>query len=129
MPPWGKAAPKPAKPRRGDKRLRPVPAQAAAPDAPRSCVRVRVPRCVTRANRLAQTGLDGSPVIAGNRVAVGSTDGRLYLLDLKDGREVWSYEIGAPLSGSPAVAGGMIVIGADDGRVYAFGGSPSKSPM
>ncbi len=48
-------------------------------------------------------------------------DGRLYVVDLKDGKEIWSYEIGAAIFGCPAVAGGFIVIGADDGRVYAFG--------
>jgi outer membrane protein assembly factor BamB len=52
---------------------------------------------------------------------VGSDDGRLYILDLKDGELIWSYEIGAAISGSPAVAQGKICIGADDGHVYLFG--------
>ena len=38
-----------------------------------------------------------------------------------DGKEKWSYEIGAAILGCPAVVDGMIVIGAEDGRVYAFG--------
>jgi outer membrane protein assembly factor BamB len=48
-------------------------------------------------------------------------DGRLYVLNLKDGKKIWSYEIGAAIIGCPAVAGGFIVLGAEDGRVYAFG--------
>jgi outer membrane protein assembly factor BamB len=52
---------------------------------------------------------------------VGSNDGRLYLVSLKDGQELWSYEIGQPVESSPAVAGGRIVVGSDDGSVYCFG--------
>ena len=53
--------------------------------------------------------------------AVGCDDGRLYVLDAADGREVWSCEIGAALTGSPAVVDGWIIIGAEDGWIYAFG--------
>jgi eukaryotic-like serine/threonine-protein kinase len=52
---------------------------------------------------------------------VGSDDGRLYMVDLGDGSEIWRYEIGESLTASPAVAGGRIVIGSEDGKVYAFG--------
>jgi len=52
---------------------------------------------------------------------VGSDDGRVYLVRLKDGKELWSYEIGAPVGSSPAVADGRFIIGADDGSVYCFG--------
>jgi outer membrane protein assembly factor BamB len=73
--------------------------------------------------------VDSSPVIAGDKVVVGSDDGRLYLLDLADGRSLWSYEIGEAVASSPAVARGWVVVGADDGQVYAFrskGKAPSK---
>jgi len=33
-----------------------------------------------------------SPVIAGGRVFVGSSDKNIYALDIHDGRKVWSYE-------------------------------------
>ncbi|PJB70089.1 MAG: Pyrrolo-quinoline quinone, partial [Armatimonadetes bacterium CG_4_9_14_3_um_filter_58_7] len=48
-------------------------------------------------------------------------DGRLYILRLTDGRQLWSYEIGKPITGSPAVANGRVTVGAGDGVVYAFG--------
>ena len=51
----------------------------------------------------------------------GSIDGRLYVVDLSDGRELWSYEIGAAILSSPAVAGGFVAIAAEDGRLYVFG--------
>jgi outer membrane protein assembly factor BamB len=65
--------------------------------------------------------VDSSPVVCGDKVAVGSDDGRVYLVALADGKELWSYEIGRPVGSSPAVAGGRIVIGAEDGFVYCFG--------
>lgn len=69
----------------------------------------------------ARGNVDCSPVICGDRVVVGSDDGRLYVLDLARGGERWSYQIGEAITASPAVAGGMIVIGAEDGVLYAFG--------
>ncbi|MCJ7682334.1 MAG: PQQ-binding-like beta-propeller repeat protein, partial [Candidatus Aminicenantes bacterium] len=61
------------------------------------------------------------PVIAGNRVIFGSTDGRLYMVDIKNGGLLWSYEIGAAIIACPAVTAGLIAIGAEDGRIYLFG--------
>ncbi len=66
--------------------------------------------------------VDSSPAIAGDRVVVGSGDGKLYVLDLATGKKVWEFEAGAGFTASPAVAGGRIVIGDTDGRIYAFGG-------
>jgi outer membrane protein assembly factor BamB len=51
---------------------------------------------------------------------IGSDDGRLYLLDLADGKERWSYELGDKLSGAPAFADGHIFVGGDDGHLYKF---------
>ena len=65
--------------------------------------------------------VDSSPVICGDKVVVGSDDGRVYVVSLDTGKEVWSYEVGQPIESSPAVARGKVVIGADDGSVYCFG--------
>ncbi|HEY6169436.1 MAG TPA: PQQ-binding-like beta-propeller repeat protein, partial [Verrucomicrobiae bacterium] len=62
-----------------------------------------------------------SPVVVDGKVVVGSEDGRLYMLSLKDGKELWNYEIGQGLTSSPAVASGKVVIGSEDGNVYCFG--------
>jgi len=56
-----------------------------------------------------------------HKVVFGSGDGRLYVLSLDDGSELWSYEIGRSLFSSPAVADGVILIGSNDGSLYAFG--------
>ena len=54
-------------------------------------------------------------------VVVGSEDGRLYLVSLADGKELWNYEIGQGITSSPAVADGRVVVGSEDGSVYCFG--------
>jgi outer membrane protein assembly factor BamB len=48
-------------------------------------------------------------------------DGKLYLLNLANGQELWSYSIGSPIISSPIVSDGMVFVGANDGNVYAFG--------
>jgi outer membrane protein assembly factor BamB len=68
--------------------------------------------------------VDSSPAICGDKVIVGSEDGRLYMIRLSDGGKLWSYEIGRPVTSSPAVAKGMVVVGSDDGYLYAFGAKP-----
>jgi outer membrane protein assembly factor BamB len=65
--------------------------------------------------------VDSSPVIVGDRVVFGSDDGRLYLVDLGSGEEVWSTTLGEAVTASPAVAGGRVVIGSEDGVLYCYG--------
>ena len=65
--------------------------------------------------------VDSSPAVCGDKVVVGSDDGRLYLVSLETGKELWKYEIGQPIGSSPAVAEGKVVVGSDDGGVYCFG--------
>ena len=43
------------------------------------------------------------------------------MVNLADGKDIWSYEIGQPIISSPAVINGLVVIGNEDGNVYAFG--------
>ena len=66
--------------------------------------------------------VDSSPVVAGGRVYVGSSDNRLYVLDAATGRKVWEFDTGAAITASPAIAAGKVVIGTQDGTVFAFGG-------
>ena len=51
-------------------------------------------------------------MVAGDRVVVGSDDGRVYVLGLADGKEIWNYDIGQAIQGSPAVVEDHILIGA-----------------
>ncbi len=64
-------------------------------------------------------GLPYSPVIASDKVAV-SVDGVLHLLQLEDGKVLWTKEISDEIT-SPAIIGGMIIVGNEEGTVSAFG--------
>jgi len=55
-----------------------------------------------------------------DKVIFGSMDGKLYVLALKDGKEITSYEIGEPISSTAALTDGRILIGCEDGKVYSF---------
>lgn len=67
--------------------------------------------------------VNSSPVIVGDRVFVGSTDGNLYGLSLLDGKEVFRHTDGRPFTASPAIGEGVLVIGSEssDGNIYCFG--------
>ena len=65
--------------------------------------------------------MNSSPVVCDGKVLVGSNDGRLYMVSLDEGKQLWSYETDDSITGSPAVAGGKVVIGSEDGTVYCFG--------
>jgi outer membrane protein assembly factor BamB len=60
-------------------------------------------------------------VVAGNRVYVGSFDKRLYVLDLSNGSQLASFDLGSEIAATPAVADGCLVIGTTDGVVYCLG--------
>jgi len=62
----------------------------------------------------------GAPCIDGDRVCAGSNDGRVYVLDVHTGRELWSCDLGVPVTSSPAVAGDMLYVATFDGSVFAF---------
>jgi outer membrane protein assembly factor BamB len=68
----------------------------------------------------AQESFDSSPVICGDKVAIGCDDGRLYLLDIATGNEVFSYTLGSPILSSAAIVQNHLLIGCDNGIVYAF---------
>jgi outer membrane protein assembly factor BamB len=71
--------------------------------------------------------VEGSPLIAGNRVFVGSRDSRLYALDIRSGKELWRFDAGGPIIASPAVAAGRLVIGTTRGELYCFGAKEAIS--
>ena len=64
--------------------------------------------------------VDSSPVVVGDRVFIGCSDGDLYAIDLKEGKKVWSFTAGAPIVASPSIAGGRLVVGDGDGTVHCF---------
>lgn len=67
--------------------------------------------------------IDGSPVIVGNRVFVGSSDGNLYEMNLKSGDLINKTFLGKGITASPAVGENCLVLGVDStsGKIYCFG--------
>lgn len=61
-----------------------------------------------------------SPVIVGDVVYFGATDGWFYALDVKTGRCVWKYWFGLPIASTVAVSGNTIIVAVWDGTVYAL---------
>jgi outer membrane protein assembly factor BamB len=53
---------------------------------------------------------DGTPRVDGATVYVGSSDGRLYALDVASGALRWKYEAGEEVGTTPAVAGGLALV-------------------
>lgn len=65
--------------------------------------------------------VDSSPVVVGDRVFIGSTDGNLYELNIADGKERWKFNAGK--ANAATVGEGVLVLGSEsrDGKVYCFG--------
>lgn len=66
--------------------------------------------------------IETSPVLAGNTVYVGASDGTIYGINKEDGRLVWKHATGAPVFGSVAVSGNALIAVDFGGNVYAFVG-------
>ncbi len=71
---------------------------------------------------MTRARIDSSPVVAGNRVYVGGSEGKLFVLDAGSGKSVFEFEAGAPITASPALAAGRLVIGSQDGNLFCLGG-------
>jgi outer membrane protein assembly factor BamB len=61
-----------------------------------------------------------SPAVEGGLVLFGSSNKRLYALDLETGREAWNFTARGGITGSPSVYGGTVFVGSDDTRLYAL---------
>lgn len=71
-------------------------------------------------SQTASDAIEGSPVVVGNRVFLGTMGGTVLALSLDKGEVVWEYELGGSIVASPAVAKGRLIIADDDGKVYCF---------
>ena len=61
------------------------------------------------------------PVVVGDQVFFGSSvDHHLHCLDLKTGRDRWSYTVGGPIRLAPTVYNNKVYFGADDGFAYCL---------
>lgn len=67
-----------------------------------------------------------SPVVARGRVFIGSLDGRVYALNLSNGKKVWSFKTGDAIEAPPSVVGNAVVIGSADGSLYSLDAATGK---
>jgi outer membrane protein assembly factor BamB/tetratricopeptide (TPR) repeat protein len=61
-----------------------------------------------------------SPLVVGEVVYVGSTEGTLYALDAATGQGMWTFSTGAEIRAAPAFAEGVVYVGSMDGKLYAL---------
>lgn len=61
-----------------------------------------------------------SPMVADNKVFVGSHDGNLYCFDKDNGSKLWQYHTNGAVYSSPVMDNETIYVGSDDGHLYAF---------
>lgn len=60
------------------------------------------------------------PLCLKDRAVFGGDDGRIRAVDLKDGKERWSYPANGPVTGGLATWNGFIVAGSEDGSLYVL---------
>jgi outer membrane protein assembly factor BamB len=68
-----------------------------------------------------------SPLVVGDVVYVGSTDGSLYAINRTDGTQRWKYDSKGPIASSPAFNNGLVYILSNDGLVYAVDAATGQS--
>ena len=61
-----------------------------------------------------------SPVVAGGKVFVGSSDNKLYALNESEGEILWTFETGGAINSTPLVAAGKVLFLSYDGFFYAL---------
>ncbi len=64
--------------------------------------------------------LQSSPVAAGERVYIGSADGKVYALDAATGEVAWAFQTGAKVRATPNVTAGVVYVGSWDKTMLAL---------
>lgn len=67
-----------------------------------------------------QQTVETSPVLVGNTLVFGASDGYLYGVNAQTGRFQWKRNLGAPIFSSPAVSGDAMYIADFSGNLYCF---------
>ena len=71
-------------------------------------------------SRKVSATIETSPVLSGNTVYVGASDGTIYGVNKETGRFAWKHATGAPVFGSVAVSGNTLIAVDFGGNVYTF---------
>lgn len=65
----------------------------------------------------------GSPVMAGNIIYIGASDGKVYALDALYGEKKWEFNTGAKIWTSPAFKDGVIYVSNYERKLFALSGA------
>jgi len=64
--------------------------------------------------------VETTPILAGETIYFGASDGYFYALNVKNGNCVWKQDFGAPIFSSVALSGNMLFVADYAGNVYGF---------
>lgn len=62
----------------------------------------------------------GGPVVDGNLLVAGTSEGVVEAFDAGSGAERWHAEVSSEVIAPPAIADGIVVVRTNDGRLYGF---------
>jgi outer membrane protein assembly factor BamB len=79
--------------------------------------------------RDAQAAWPASPVVTGDIVWIGGLDGRLVAYAADDGRELWSTQLGAPITSAVAPTADSLVVASYDGSVRLMSPGTPAAPQ
>lgn len=65
-------------------------------------------------------GIKSSPAVVDDLVFIGSSDKKVYAIDVKNGQQVWAYQTTDAVEAAPCVIEGTVFIGSSDGFLYAL---------
>jgi len=68
----------------------------------------------------------GSPVLGLGRVYSGSSDGKVYALNLSDGKKVWEFDTKDDIEASPLLLGGSVYVGNLSGEFFCLDASTGQ---
>ncbi|MGA2034538.1 MAG: PQQ-binding-like beta-propeller repeat protein [Thermoguttaceae bacterium] len=74
-----------------------------------------------------QGGFESTAAIVDGVVYAGSTDGKLYAIDLRSGKQRWEFVTELGFNASPTVSGPSVFIGDVDGRFYSINARTGKA--
>ena len=69
---------------------------------------------------------ESSPLVAHGRVYVGDWRGKVYALDERTGKIVWSFKTGDKVKGAVALSGKRLFVGSYDGHLYCLAADSGK---
>jgi hypothetical protein len=77
-------------------------------------------------SKAEEGGFAAAPIVAGERVFIGSRRGRFLCLRLRDGARLWRRDLGAPVRQTAAYFGGKAFVASEDGVVHCLDGATGK---